>query len=94
VLLALKNLVVHFPEPTMRSGEFGAFGGGLGVGVDLPQGKMPENKIQVLGEVLLHHIDNRMSEAAMRALVIAILYEGYRRTDRTPDVITPRDWNF
>src|SRR5258706_2942761 len=58
------------------------------------KGKCLKTKIQVLGEVLLHHIDNRMSEAAMRALVIAILYEGYRRTDRTPDVITPRDWNF
>jgi hypothetical protein len=55
---------------------------------------MPENEIQVLGEVLLHHIDNRMGEAAMRALIIAILYEGYCRIGRTPHVITLRDWNF
>jgi hypothetical protein len=55
---------VHFPEPIVRSGEFGALGGRLGVGVDLTQGKMPENEIQVLVELLLHHIDNRMSEAA------------------------------
>jgi hypothetical protein len=62
--------------------------------VDLSQGKMPKNEIQVLGEVLLHHVDNRMGEAAMRALIVAILYEGYCRIGRTPDVITLRDWNF
>jgi hypothetical protein len=93
-LLIFKNFVVHLPEPIVRSGEFSALGGSLGVGMYLTQGKMPENKIQVFSEVLLHHIDNGMGAAAMRALVIAILYKGYRRIGGTPNMITLRDGHF
>jgi hypothetical protein len=79
---------------SMRSGELGTFCRALGVGVDLGEREVPEHKPELVAEVLPDPKNNRLSESARRAFVVAILNEGDGCVVSTGHVVSRRNWDF
>src|SRR5690349_9364904 len=77
--LPLEQPVVHLPERALRTGGLGRLGGVLGLGVDLRQREVAEDKPQPRAELLLHFLHDRVGVTAVRALEIAVLHHGERR---------------
>ncbi len=86
-LLMGKQLIVHFPEPILRSGGFSSFGGTQRMRMCSHRWEVTENKTQVGAQELLHLLDYRISPSAMYAFEVAILEQSYGRALRPRDVV-------
>jgi hypothetical protein len=86
-VLILEEQGVHLPEPALRAGRLGRFGGAGGVRMDLAQREVPVRELQPWTEGLLHRLDDRIGRPAVGALEVAILHERRGRVGRTGDVV-------
>src|SRR5260370_11972802 len=94
MLLILEKVIMHRPETAVRSGELGSLGCGFRLQVNLGQREVPEHKSELLVEVSLHGLDDRVSASAVRALVISVLHQRDRSVLIALDVIICCDWYF
>ena len=78
VFLLFVEQVMHLPELTVFSGEFGSFGCHLGALVLLKR-EVTEDKSKFVAEVLFELLDKGQNLFAGGALVVAILDEGVGR---------------
>src|SRR5216683_3299836 len=77
-LLMLKEGVMHLPELSLGGGSFCGLRRMLGMGVALGQGEVPEDKAQPVAQPSLDLLDDGIGLPTIRALIIAVLYQGYR----------------
>ena len=80
MVLILEEIIVHLPEFALRGGEFGRLGGGLGVRVGTCQREIAIDEEQLVAEMFLHALDDRVRAATMRALVVSILDQSAARS--------------
>ena len=85
-LLAVKEHLVHVPEPVLKGGRLGGGGRGEGVRMDLGEREMPEREPDVPAQFGLHPFDGPERLPRVWAFVVAVLNDqGARR--RAPDVV-------
>src|ERR1700756_3481350 len=72
-------VVVHFPELVLRSSGLGRFSRNLGIGVDLRERKIAEDKAKFVAESSLNLLSNRVGCSAVRTLIVAVFHEGHGR---------------
>jgi hypothetical protein len=98
-ILVCELQIVHLPEPALRTGCLGRFGRLVGMRVDLRQRKVAIREPQVVPHDLPNLFEDRMSCAAKRALVVAVLDECYW-SRRRPQYVIPltdrygQSWTF
>jgi hypothetical protein len=91
--LIFEESVVHGPELVVRACKFGGLGSGLRVWVNLAQRKMAEGEEKPVAEMLTDKLKDRMRRSTMRAFVISVLDESYRRIEGTASMVMRRYWN-
>jgi hypothetical protein len=81
-------MIVHLPEYPLRSGSFGGLGRVLGIRVGGADWKVAEDIAKLVFESLFKVPHNRVSLAAVRTLVIAVLDKDHRRVNRALTVVS------
>ena len=85
--LPSEQQVVHLPKLPMCARRLGDLGRGLGVGVRLDHGEVPEYKANTLPQVVQHTLELGKCATAERALEVGVLDEGNAGVGRSPDVV-------
>src|ERR1700724_2333838 len=78
----------------MRGRKFSGLCRGLGLAMDLIQGKIAKHKTQTLAKVLLNALDDRISAPTMGTLVVSVLHQGAWCVGRAFAVIFGADRYF
>ena len=72
VLVRIKH-VVHLPELIVRARRLRNLGSVLGMGMYLAQRKVAKNESESIAQLSLNFVNNRAGQAAVGALIVAIL---------------------
>ena len=86
-MLLFKKEIMHLPKLTLERRGFRRFGRDQGIGVCLGQREVPEHKSQLFPQRLLHLFYDGIGGPAVRALIIAVFHQSYRRIGRSFSVV-------
>jgi hypothetical protein len=87
----LKQQVVHFPLPALRTSRFGSFSRVLRMGMRIGQREVAKSETETITQLLLDLLDHRIKCTAVGAFIIPIFHERDGCVNRTLDVIAPAD---
>ena len=92
-ILIFEQEVIHLPKTSLRAGCFGSFSRLFSVRMHRSQGKISKCKTQIVSQIPLNRLDDRISLPARGTFVIAIFKECHQGIDKPLDVVAVTEWD-